>query len=117
MSSSESFDSMMNRRAACLRFLLGLQAFLLSAVTLAAEEVAKTVSRMAGPRWNVNGNWSPSLEEIQRHLREVHGIDPGSEGMDNLLAMHDNDHNRRGPMSGHTHRKESKRTTKGYAKF
>ena len=37
--------------------------------------------------------------------------------MDNLLAMHDNDHNRRGPMSGHTHRKESKRTTKGYAKF
>ena len=108
---------MVNRRAACLRFLLGLQAFLLSVVTLAAEEVAESVSRMAGPRWNVNGNWSPSLAEIQRHLREVHGIDPGSEGMEHLLAMHDNDHNRRGHMSGHTPRKEPKRTTKGYAKF
>jgi hypothetical protein len=95
----------MNRRSACICFLF----FLKASVTLAAQ----TVSRIAGPRWNVNGDWNPSVEEVQRHLCDAHGINPGGLGLEDLLILHDNDHNRRGHAATHSHKKGS---AKGYAK-
>lgn len=103
----------MNRRSACLCFLV----FFKTSVVLAAQEAAKTVSRMAGPHWNVNGDWTPTAEEVQRHLRDAHGIDPGSLALEDLLTLHDNDHNRRGVSAGHGHKKAAKTSSKGYAKF
>jgi hypothetical protein len=106
----------MNRRSACIYFLGFLKTSLVSSVALAAHEASKSVSRIAGPRWNVNGDWSPSLDEIQGHLRAAHGIDPGTLGIEDLLTLHDNDHNRRGYQTGHGHKKASKGQSKGYAK-
>lgn len=106
----------MNRRSAGICFLAIAKTSFLSSFALAAQEAAKTVSRIAGPRWNVNGDWSPSVEEVQRHLRDAHGIDPGSRGLEELLALHDNDHNRRGYSTGHGHKKAAKSSPKGYAK-
>lgn len=83
---------------------------------LPAQEAARGVSRIAGPRWNVNGDWAPTMEEIQRHLRDAHGIDPGGRDMEDLLTLHDNDHNRRGSGTNHGHKKSAKSPTKGYAK-
>jgi hypothetical protein len=103
----------MNRRSACICFLV----FLNASVTLAAQEAARTVSRIAGPRWNVNGDWMPTAEEVQRHLRDAHGIDPGSLRLEDLLTMHDNDHNRRGYAGGHGHKKAAKSPSKGFANF
>lgn len=97
----------MHRRSACL-FLLALAK---ASVVLAAQGVA----RISGPRWNVNGNWSPSLEEVRRHLQNAHGIHPGSLGLEELLALHDNAHNRMG--GGHRPSKGSKGSTKGYRKI
>jgi len=99
----------MNRRSACICLLV----FLKASVTLATQ----TVSRIAGPRWNVNGDWMPTVEEVQRHLRDAHGIEPGSLGLEDLLTMHDNDHNARGYAGGHGHKKAAKSSSKGYAKF
>jgi len=113
---STSKGSIMNRRSACICFLAIVKTSFLSSVTLAAQEATKTVSRIAGPRWNVNGHWTPSAEEVQRHLRDAHGIDPGSLGLEELLALHDNDHNRRGYTTGHAHKKAAKSSPKGYAK-
>lgn len=107
----------MNRRSACRCVLAFLKTSLLSSVALAAEEAAKTVSRVAGPRWSVNGDWSPSLEEIRTHLRAAHGIDPGVLAIDDLITLHDNDHNRKGYIAGHSHKKAAKSSAKGYAKF
>lgn len=107
----------MNRRSACRCVLAFLKTSLLSSVALAAEEVAKTVSRVAGPRWSVNGDWSPSPEEIRTHLRAAHGIDPGVLAIDDLITLHDNDHNRKGYIAGHSHKKAAKSSAKGYAKF
>ena len=107
----------MNRRSACICFLACLKTSLVYSVALAAHEAAKTVSRIAGPRWNVNGDWTPSLDEIQGHLRSAHGIDPGTMGIEDLLTLHDNDHNRRGYQAGHGHKKAAKGSAKGYAKF
>ena len=107
----------MNRRSACFCFLAFLKTSLLSSVALAAQEVAATVSRVAGPRWSVNGDWSPSVEEIRRHLRAAHGIDPGVLAIDDLITLHDNDHNRRGYTAGHSHKKAAKSSAKGYATF
>jgi len=108
----------MNRRSACIYALALLKTPLVSSLVLAAQEAAKTVSRIAGPRWNVNGDWTPTMEEIQSHLRSAHGIDPGNLGIEDLLTLHDNDHNRRG-VSGtnHSHKKSSKSPSKSYAKF
>lgn len=103
----------MNRRTACICFLAAVKTTLLSSLALAAQEAAKTVSRIAGPRWNVDGDWAPSIEEIQHHLRATHGIDPGGFELDDLLILHDNDHNRRGHWKGHAH---TKRPAKGYAR-
>lgn len=99
----------MNRRSACICLLV----FLKASATLAAQ----TVSRIAGPRWNVNGDWTPTAEEVQRHLRDAHGINPGSLGLEDLLTLHDNDHNRRGYTAGHGHQKAGKSQSKGFAKF
>lgn len=96
----------MNRRSACI----GLLAAVNASLALAAQGVA----RIAGARWNVNGDWTPSIEEIQRHLRNLHGIDPGGLGLEDMLVLHDNSHNRMG--RGHGHSKGSKRVTKGYSK-
>lgn len=106
----------MNRRSACLCFVAAVKAAILSSYALAAHEAAAAVSRIAGPRWNVNGDWTPSVEEVQRHLREAHGIHPGSLELEDLLTLHDNDHNRRGYSAGHSHKKASKSPSKGYAK-
>jgi hypothetical protein len=108
--------STMNRRSACICFLAVAKTSILSSFALAAQEAAKTVSRIAGPRWNVNGEWTPSVEEVQRHLRDAHGIDPGSLALEELLTLHDNDHNRRGYSTGHSHKKATKSSQKGYAK-
>ncbi len=106
----------MNRRSACVCFLALLKTTLLSSFALAAQEAARTLSRVAGPRWNVNGDWNPSIEEIQRHLRDAHGIDPSGRDMEDLLTLHDNDHNRMGYRTGHGHKKATKSSAKGYAK-
>jgi len=105
-----------SRRSACLRSLALLGAAMVSACVVAAQEASAAVARIAGPRWNVNGNWAPSLEEIQRHLREAHGIDPAGMGMEDLLTLHDNDHNRSGVRSSHAHKRTAKSSPKGYAK-
>jgi hypothetical protein len=103
----------MNRRSACLCCLALLKTTLVSSFALAAQ----TVSRIAGPRWNVNGDWAPTMEEIQRHLRDAHGIDPSGRDMEDLLTLHDNDHNRRGVAgTTHGHKKSTKSPTKGYAR-
>ena len=106
----------MNRRSACLCLLAALKTSLLSSLALAAQEAARTVSRIAGPRWNVNGDWSPTIEEIQSHLREAHGIDPSGRDIEDLLTLHDNDHNRRGSSNNHGHKTSTKSPAKGYAK-
>jgi hypothetical protein len=106
----------MNRRSACISFLALLKMSFVSSVALAAHEAVRSVSRIAGPRWNVNGDWAPSLDEIQGHLRVAHGIDPGTLGMEDLLTLHDNDHNRRGNAATHSHKKAAKSSAKGYAK-
>jgi hypothetical protein len=108
--------SIMNRRSACICFLAVAKTSILSSFALAAQEAARTVSRIAGPRWNVNGDWTPSVEEVQRHLRDAHGIDPGSLALEELLTLHDNDHNVRGYSTGHSHKKATKSSQKGYAK-
>lgn len=107
----------MDRRSACICFLAVVKTSLVSSVALAAEEAAKTVARMAGPRWNVNGDWTPSPEEIRDHLLQAHGIDPADAGLEEMLTLHDNDHNRMGYRAGHGHKKQPKGSTKGYAKF
>jgi hypothetical protein len=106
----------MNRRFACIGILALLKTTFVSAVVLAAQEAARIVSRIAGPHWSVNGDWNPTLEEIQSHLRDAHGIDPRGRSMEDLLTLHDNDHNRRGVSRNHDHKKSTKIPTKGYAK-
>ena len=107
----------MNRRSACVYFLALLKTSLVSSLALAAQQAAGAVARIAGPRWNVNGDWTPTIEEVQSHLRSAHGIEPVNLGMEELLTLHDNDHNRRGFTSGHSHKKAAKSSSKGYAKF
>ncbi len=43
-------------------------------------------------------------------------MSPGSLGLEELLTLHDNDHNRRGYTTGHGHKKAAKSSSKGYAK-
>ena len=81
----------MNRRVACIGLLALLKASVVSSFALAAQEAAKTVARIAGPRWNVNGDWTPSIEEIQNHLRDAHGIDPSGRDVEDLEADEDED--------------------------
>lgn len=98
-------------------FLTLLKASLVSSFALATQEAVRNLSRIAGPRWNVNGDWAPTVEEVQSHRRAAHGIDPANLSMEDLLTLHDNDHNRGGYHTGHAHKKATKSSTKGYAKF
>ena len=106
----------MNRRSAlsCV-FALAKTAFVASC-SLASEQAAKAITRIAGPRWNVNGDWTPSFEAIQSHLLTAHGINPAGLGLEEMLTLHDNDHNRRGHQHGHGGKPSPKGHTKGYRK-
>jgi|GEM_PF-967154 hypothetical protein len=84
----------------CVGFLAGLQTLVLATRARATEQAARTVERIGGPRWNVNGDWNPSIEAIERHLRDAHGIDPSGLSLDQSLTMHDNAHNRSGQRHG-----------------
>jgi hypothetical protein len=106
----------MNRRSACICFLAVVKTALLSSFVRAAAATAKTVSRVAGPHWSVNGDWNPGVEAVQNHLLGVHGIDPSGLGLDEMLALHDNAHNRMG-NHGHSHQKKPQGFSKGYSKF
>ena len=106
----------MNRRSACIQFLAVVKTSLLASFVWAARATASTVSRVAGPHWSVNGDWNPGVEAVQAHLRGGHGIDPRGLGLEEMLTLHDNVHNRAG-YRGHTHQKKSQVVTKGYRKF
>jgi len=93
-----------------------MKASLLSSFVWAAQATARTAFRVAGPHWSVNGDWNPSIEAVQKHLLGVHGIDPSGLGLEEMLTLHDNSHNRMG-NHGHTHQKKPQGFTKGYGKF
>jgi hypothetical protein len=104
----------MNRRTACGCFLAGFQTLVVATLAKAAEQAARTVQRIAGPRWNVNGDWNPSLEAIQSHLRDAHGIDPSGLSREQLLTLHDNAHNRTGQRRGQGTSRQPSGSAKGY---
>jgi hypothetical protein len=106
----------MNRRTALFCVLTGVKTALVASYSMASEQAAKAVARIAGPRWNVNGDWTPSLEAIQSHLLTAHGINPIGLGLEEMLALHDNDHNRRGYQHGHGGKQSPKGHSKGYRK-
>lgn len=58
-----------------------------------AVTTSAPVVRQPGPRWNWNGDWTPSYEDAARHLSEAHGIDPSGMSMVEMQAAHDNAHN------------------------
>lgn len=107
----------MNRRSALLCLLTVAKTALVSAYAVASEQSTNTITRIAGPRWNVNGDWTPSQEAIQEHLASAHGIDPAGLSLEQMLAMHDNDHNRMGYRHGHGKKQAAKGSTKGYSKW
>ena len=53
------------------------------------------VVRRSSTRWTVAGSSyrTVSIEKLARHLQETHGIDPTGYTREELLALHDNDHN------------------------
>lgn len=112
----------MNRRSAFGCLLAAIKTAFLPSFVLCADEAAEAetavtaITRRAGPRWNVNGDWTPSLEAIQRHLLQAHGIDPTGYSLDEMLALHDNDHNRRGYRPGQRSRPQPKSSARGYRK-
>jgi hypothetical protein len=55
--------------------------------------VSATPSRMAGPRWNWDGDWSPTEDEARDHLLREHGVDASGLTMDSMTVIHDNCHN------------------------
>lgn len=58
-----------------------------------SEPVVTGPVKVAGSRWNVEGNWNYSTAEIARHLEQVHGISAAGYSKSQLEAMHDNLHN------------------------
>jgi len=112
----------MNRRSAFGCLLAVFKSVFFPALVLGADEApkaetaAKTVTRRPGPRWNVNGDWTPSPEALRQHLLRSHGIDPGGYSLDEMLALHDNDHNRRGYRPGQRSRPQPKSSARGYRK-
>jgi hypothetical protein len=106
----------MNRRTAFFCLLAVAKTSLVSSVVMASEQAARIITRIAGPRWNVNGDWTPDLDSIQSHLRTAHGIDPTGLSLDQLIIVHDNDHNRMGYRPGHGGKESPKGSTKGYRK-
>jgi hypothetical protein len=104
----------MNRRTACGCFLTAFQTLFTATLAMATEQAARAVQRIPGPHWNVNGDWNPSLEAVQSHLRDAHGIDPSGLGRDQLLILHDNAHNRAGQQQGQGRQRQSSGSFKGY---
>jgi hypothetical protein len=51
------------------------------------------VTRSPGPRWNVEGNWNYSTEELADHLSRVHGVNVDGKTRSELEALHDSLHN------------------------
>ena len=102
----------MNRRSS-LSYLIACVKFgLLLPLGWGVETTAETIRRIGGPRWNVNGRWNPTVEAIQRHLLQSHGIDPTGYSLEEMLALHDNDHNRRGYFP--KKKKTAKSSARGY---
>lgn len=104
----------MNRRTVCGGFLAGFQMLFVATLAAATEQAVRTVQRIAGPRWNVNGDWHPSIEAIQSHLRDAHGIDPSGWSRQQLLTLHDNAHNRGLQRRGEGLKRHSNGSAKGY---
>ena len=102
----------MNRRSSLIYLWACIKAGLLLPLSRGAEPSTETIRRIAGPRWNVNGHWNPTIDAIQRHLLQSHGIDPTGYSLDEMLALHDNDHNRRGYF--YTKKKPPKKSARGY---
>ena len=102
----------MNRRSSLSYLCACIKAGLLLPLSRGAETSVEMIQRIAGPRWNVNGRWNPSIDMIQRHLLQSHGIDPTGYSLDEMLALHDNDHNRRGYF--YTKKKTPKNSARGY---
>ncbi len=107
----------MNRRSAIFCLAAVAKTALVSTFAMASEQATKTVARIAGPQWNVNGDWTPSVDAIQRHLLTAHGIDPAGLSLEEMLVMHDNHHNRMGYRHGHGKQETSKKSAKGYSKW
>lgn len=70
--------------------LLGVAA---PAMTSASTQASSSIGRLPGPRWNWEGDWSPSYDQAAQHLRDDHGIDPSGMSMDEMQVAHDNAHN------------------------
>ena len=102
----------MNRRSSLSYFVACVKVGLLLPVARGVETTAETIRRIGGPRWNVNGRWNPTVEAIQRHLLQSHGIDPTGYSLEEMLALHDNDHNRRGYFP--KKKKTPKSSARGY---
>jgi hypothetical protein len=102
----------MNRRSSLSYLVACVKVGLLLPLARGAETTAETIRRTAGPRWNVNGHWNPTVEVIQQHLLHSHGIDPRGYSLDEMLALHDNDHNRRGHVP--KKKKKPKSSARGY---
>ena len=85
----------MNRRSSLSYIIACVKVGLLLPLARGVETTAETIRRIGGPRWNVNGRWNPTVEAIQRHLLQSHGIDPTGYSLEEMLALHDNDHNQK----------------------
>ncbi len=107
----------MHRRSALFCLATVVKTALVSAYAMASEQATSTITRIAGPRWNVNGDWTPSSDAIQQHLLTSHGIHPDGLSLEQMVAMHDNDHNRTGARHSHGKKEASKGSTKGYGKW
>lgn len=61
------------------------------------ESVSQTepvvLQRVSGPRWNWNGDWSPSPSQAASHLQQSHGIDASGMSLAEMQILHDNAHN------------------------
>ena len=102
----------MNRRSSLSYLCACIKAGLLLPLSRGAETSVEMIQRITGPRWNVNGRWNPSIDMIQRHLLQSHGIDPTGYSLEEMLTLHDNDHNRRGYF--YTKKKTPKNSARGY---
>lgn len=102
----------MNRRSSLSYLIACVKVGFLLPLARGAETTAETIRRIGGPRWNVNGLWNPTVEVIQRHLLQSHGIDPTGYSLEEMLTLHDNDHNRRGYLP--KKKKTPKSSARGY---
>lgn len=106
----------MRRRLAMTHLVAVIHTTIMSSLALATERVATTARRLAGPHWSVNGDWAPSVETVRHHLLTAHGIDPAGLDLEQMLTLHDNDHNRTGSRHGPGQRQRPSGASKGYRK-